>query len=173
MEQTGKGNIILIGMPTAGKSTAGVLLAKTIGYGFIDSDLLIQNEEKALLCDIIANKGVAEFIRIEGRVNRELWANRCVIATGGSVIYSADAMAHLQKIGKIVYLKLSLKEIEKRLKNVVRRGVVMKKSGETLRELFEERVPLYEKYAEITVQCDALDIEHTVRAIAENLCFEI
>lgn len=173
MIQGDKDNIILIGMPTAGKSTAGVLLAKTIGYGFIDSDLLIQSEEKALLCDIIAEKGVEEFIRIEGAVNEKLWAKRCVIATGGSVVYSDLAMKHLREIGKTVYLKLSFDEISRRLKNVVRRGVVMKKRGETLSELYEERAPLYEKYADLIIDCDGLDTERTVRAIADALGFSL
>lgn len=160
-------NIVLIGMPASGKSTAGVLLAKTIGYGFIDSDLLIQNEQKELLCDIIARVGTEKFIAIEERVNAGLWAQRCVIATGGSVVYGAKAMAHLKKIGKVVYLKLSLAEIEKRLNNIERRGVVMKSKGETLAQLYAERSPLYEKYADFIVECDGKDIERTVCAIAD------
>ena len=162
-------NIILIGMPASGKSTAGVLLAKAIGYGFIDCDLLIQNEQKALLCDIIAEKGAEEFLRIEERVNASLWAERCVIATGGSVIYGARAMAHLKELGTVVYLKLGEKELEKRLKNIFRRGVVMRRAGETVADLYAERVPLYEKYADVTVACDGQDVEQTVRAIAEAL----
>ena len=162
-------NIILIGMPASGKSTAGVLLAKAVGYGFIDSDLLIQNEQKALLCDIIAEKGAEEFLRIEERVNASLWAERCVIATGGSVIYGARAMAHLKELGTVVYLKLGEKELEQRLKNIFRRGVVMRREGETVADLYAERVPLYEKYADVTVVCDGQDVEQTVRAIAEAL----
>lgn len=164
-----KKNIILIGMPASGKSTAGVLLAKAIGYGFIDCDLLIQNEQKALLCDIIAQKGAEEFLRIEEGVNASLWAERCVIATGGSVIYGERAMAHLKELGTIVYLKLGEKELEKRLKNIFRRGVVMRKEGETVADLYAERVPLYEKYADVTIDCEGQDVEQTVRAIAEAL----
>lgn len=166
-------NIVLIGMPASGKSTAGVLLAKTIGYGFIDSDLLIQNEQKALLCDIIAEKGAERFIEIEENVNAALWAERCVIATGGSVIYGDNAMRHLREIGKVIYLKLSLGELERRLKNIVRRGVVMKRRGETIAELYAERAPLYEKYADFTVNCDGKDIEGTVRSIAEKVGFKL
>ena len=137
-------NIILIGMPASGKSTAGVLLAKTVGYGFIDTDLLIQNEQKSLLCDIIAAKGAEEFIKIEETVLSDLWAERCVVATGGSAVYGERAMRHLKEIGTVVYLKL----------------------GEVA-DLYAERVPLYEKYADITVDCEGKDAEQTVRAIIE------
>lgn len=160
-------NIVLIGMPASGKSTAGVLLAKTIGYGYIDSDLLIQNEEKALLCDVIAREGAEGFIAIEERVNAALWAERCVISTGGSVVYGQKAMAHLKEIGRVVYLKVGLSELEKRLagKDIFRRGVVMKKKGETLAELYAERAPLYEKFADVTVPCDGLGLDETVSAV--------
>ena len=160
-------NIILIGMPASGKSTAGVLLAKAVGYGFIDSDLLIQNEQKALLCDIIDREGAECLLRVEERVNASLWAERCVIATGGSVVYSERAMAHLKSMGTVVYLRLGLASVEARLKNLFRRGVVMRRAGETVADLYAERVPLYEKYADVTVDCDGLDVESTVRAVAE------
>ena len=146
-------NIVLIGMPASGKSTAGVLLAKAIGYGFIDTDLLIQNRERALLCDIIQAKGAEEFLRIEEQVNSELWAEHCVISTGGSVIYGEKAMLHLKELGTVVYLKLSEPALEKRLKNIFRRGVVMRTPGETVAQLYAERVPLYEKYADVTIDC--------------------
>ncbi len=162
-------NIILIGMPASGKSTAGVLLAKTVGYGFIDTDLLIQNEQKSLLCDIIAAKGAEEFIKIEENVLSDLWAERCVVATGGSAVYGERAMRHLKEIGTVVYLKLGEKAIEKRLKNIVLRGVVMRRSGETVADLYAERVPLYEKYADITVDCEGKDAEQTVHAIIEAI----
>ncbi len=160
-------NIILIGMPASGKSTAGVLLAKAIGYGFIDTDLLIQNRERALLCDIIREKGTEEFLRIEEEVNSELWAERCVIATGGSVIYGEKAMLHLKQMGTVVYLKLGEPALEKRLKNIFRRGVVMRTPGETVAQLYAERVPLYEKYADVTLDCEGHTVEETVQAIAE------
>ena len=160
-------NIILIGMPASGKSTAGVLLAKAIGYGFIDTDLLIQNRERALLCDIIQAKGAEEFLRIEEQVNSELWAEHCVISTGGSVIYGEKAMLHLKELGTVVYLKLSEPALEKRLKNIFRRGVVMRTPGETVAQLYAERVPLYEKYADVTIDCEGHTVEETVQAIAE------
>ncbi len=158
-------------MPASGKSTAGVLLAKTIGYGYIDCDLLIQNEQKALLCDIITRAGVKGFIEIEEKVNAELWAERCVISTGGSVIYGEKAMQHLKTLGKIIYIKVSLEELERRLagKDMFARGVVMKKPGTTLAELYAERAPLYEKYADITVDCDRLSLDQTVEAIIESV----
>lgn len=162
-------NIILIGMPASGKSTAGVLLAKTLGYGFIDSDLLIQSREKALLCEIIAKKGAEEFLRIEEAVNAELWAERCVIATGGSAVYGERAMRHLKELGKVVYLRISEEEAERRLGNIVLRGVVMRRKGETLKELYDERAPLYERYADATVRCDGLTLEQTVGAILSAL----
>ena len=161
-----KDNIVLIGMPASGKSTAGVLLAKAIGYGFIDTDLLIQNEEKALLCDIIARRGAEEFLRVEERVLASLWAERCVIATGGSAVYGKRAMEHLKEMGTVVYLRLSERALEARLKNIFRRGVVMRTPGETLADLYAERLPLYEKYADVTVDSEG-DVEDTVRAIAE------
>ena len=160
-------NIVLIGMPASGKSTAGILLAQNIGYGYIDCDLLIQNEQKALLCDIISRVGVQKFIEIEESVNARLWAERCVVSTGGSVIYGDKAMRHLKSIGKVIYIKVSLKELEKRLagKDLFSRGVVMKKPGTTLSELYSERAPLYEKYADITVDCDNLSLDMTVEEI--------
>lgn len=160
-------NIVLIGMPASGKSTAGVLLAKAIGYGFIDTDLLIQNRERALLCDIIQAKGAEEFLRIEEQVNSELWAEHCVISTGGSVIYGEKAMLHLKELGTVVYLKLGEPALEKRLKNIFRRGVVMRTPGETVAQLYAERVPLYEKYADVTIDCEGHTVEETVQAIAE------
>lgn len=160
-------NIILIGMPASGKSTAGVLLAKTIGYGFIDTDLLIQNEKKALLCDIIAAEGAEAFIRTEEDILADLWAERCVVATGGSAVYGDRAMRHLKELGTVVYLSLDEAAVEKRLKNIVLRGVVMRKAGETVADLYAERVPLYEKYADVTIDCRGKDAEETVRAIVE------
>ena len=152
-------------MPSSGKSTSGVLLAKKIGYGFIDSDLIIQGEEGALLSDIIARKGAEGFLEIEERVNAGLFVSRCVIATGGSVCYCDRAMEHLKSIGTVVYLKIGETEAEKRIPNLVKRGVVMRGNATTLHELFEERVPLYEKYADVTIDCDGQTIDDTVSAI--------
>ena len=150
-------------MPASGKSTAGVLLAKKTGYGFIDTDLLIQKSEGALLCDILSERGAEGFIAIEDKVNSSLAADRCVIATGGSVIYGENAMKNLKSLG------VGLGELEKRLggEDIFARGVVMRKKGETLAELLQERAPLYEKYADITIDCDGLSLEQTVSAAAE------
>ena len=159
-------NIVLIGMPSSGKSTSGVLLAKRIGYGFIDCDLIIQGEEGALLSEIIAKKGAEGFLEIEERVNAGLFASRCVIATGGSVCYSDRAMQHLKSIGKVIYLELSEQEAERRIPSLVKRGVVMRGEVNTLADLYRERVPLYERYADFTVHCDGQTIDETVEAIA-------
>lgn len=157
-------NIILIGMPGAGKSTVGVILAKILGYKFVDADLLIQEKEDRLLHEIIKAEGVDGFINIENQVNSSITAHKSVIATGGSVVYGKEAMKHLQKIGTIIYLKLSFDELNKRLTNINNRGVIMK-DGQTLYDLYLERTPLYEKYTDITVETDGCDIEETVRQI--------
>ena len=133
-------NITLIGMPAAGKSTVGVLLAKRLGYKFLDSDLLIQEKEERLLKEIIASEGLEGFLAIEERINREIETNRTVIAPGGSVIYGASAMEHFKEIGTVVYLKISYDELEKPLGNLVDRGVALK-DGMSLFDLYQERVP--------------------------------
>lgn len=162
-------NIILVGMPGAGKSTAGVILAKVLGYQFIDSDLLIQKREKKLLHEIIATKGLDAFIEIENQVNASIEADASVIATGGSVIYGKEAMEHLREIGTVIYIKLSYETLRKRLGNIKQRGVVLKK-GQNLQGLYEERCPLYEKYCHYIVDAEGLDAEGLVEAI-NNLIF--
>lgn len=159
-------NIILIGMPGVGKSTAGVVLAKVLGYKFIDADLLIQQEEQRLLHEIIAQEGTEGFLKIENRVNAGIETEKAVIATGGSVVYGSEAMEHLKSIGIIVYLKLPYEILKKRLKDIKGRGVVLKE-GQTLRDLYEERVPLYEKYADIIIDETDRDVEQTIESIAE------
>ena len=145
-----KPNITLIGMPSSGKSTIGVLLAKRLGYSFVDVDILIQEKEGRLLKEIIAEEGLSGFLQVEERVNAELEAKKSVIAPGGSVIYGEKAMRHLKEISEIVYLKMSFEELERRVGNIVDRGVALK-PGFTLRDLYDERVPLYERYADIVV----------------------
>lgn len=162
-----KKNIVLIGMPGVGKSTIGVILAKQIGYQFIDSDLIIQKQEKRLLREIIEQEGVDGFIAVENRVNASLEAEQSIIATGGSVVYGEEAMHHLKEIGMVVYLKLSYKSLEKRLGNLKGRGVVLR-DGQTLKHLYEERIPLYEKYADLVIDEENLDIEQTLQTILEK-----
>lgn len=154
-------NITLIGMPGSGKSTVGVVLAKIFGYKFLDSDLLIQERENQKLCDIIEEKGQEEFLKIEDEVNAEIRAKRTVIATGGSACYCENAMRHLREISTVVYIKLSYEEVEKRLGDLTKRGVVLKE-GFTLKDLYEERCPLYEKYAHIIVDEGHLDLKGVV-----------
>lgn len=145
-----RSNITLIGMPASGKSTVGVLLAKRLGYSFVDVDLVIQEKTGKLLKEIIAEQGTEGFLAVEDTVNRELAVRRSVIAPGGSVIYGEAAMAHLKEISTVVYLKLSYRDVKRRLGDLEDRGVALK-DGMTLRDLYNERVPLYEKYADITV----------------------
>ncbi len=160
-----KSNIILIGMPGAGKSTVGVVLAKRMGCRFLDSDLLIQEKYDALLHELIAEHGVEGFWKIEEEVNASIRTRRTVIATGGSVIYGPAAMAHFREIGRIVYLKLSCDTIRDRLGDLNERGVTMR-DGQTLKDLYRERVPLYEKYADIVLDCE----KKSIRDIVSELC---
>ena len=150
-----------------------MLLAKRIGFGFIDTDLIIQGEQGALLSQIIEREGAEGFLAIEERVNAGIAAMRCVIATGGSVCYLPRAMEHLKKLGTVVYLELSEEEVARRVPDFVRRGVVMRGNIRTLKELYAERVPLYEKYADVTVRCDGQTIDETVAAIAAATGFVI
>lgn len=161
-------NVVLIGMPGSGKSTVGVVLAKVLGYRFVDSDLVIQEEEGKLLHEIISEKGIEGFIEVENRINSQLNLERSVIATGGSVVYGAEAMEHLREIGTVIYLRLPYQELRRRLGNLKERGVVLKE-GQTLKSLYEERTPLYEKYAHIVVDEEFLGIRETVEQIAKTL----
>ena len=163
-----KDNIVLIGMPGVGKSTVGVILAKMIGYQFTDADLLIQKQEGKLLHEIVAEKGTDGFIEIEERVNASIEASHTIIATGGSVVYGKKAMEHLSRIGTVVYLKVPYDTLEKRLEDIKGRGVVLKE-GQTLRTLYDERTPLYEKYADIEISEDGLNVEQTVEKLLERL----
>ena len=165
-------NIILIGMPGVGKSTLGVVLAKVLGFQFIDADLLIQEQERKKLHQIIKEVGINGFMEIENQVNASIEAERSVIATGGSVVYCRQAMSHLKEIGTVVYLKVSLSTLEKRLGNLKRRGVILKK-GQTLKDLYEERVPLYEKYADVVVDEKGRDLEECQQLLLEKLDTEV
>ena len=164
-------NILMIGMPASGKSTIGVLLAKRLGYSFVDVDLVIQEKTGKLLKEIIAEEGDDGFLRVEEQANLELDVEKSVIAPGGSVIYEAKAMEHYKETATIVYLKLRYEDLESRLGNLVDRGVVLK-DGMTLRDLYNERLPYYEKYADITLDETGKEFGELVdelRAYFENL----
>ena len=154
-------------MPGVGKSTVGVILAKVLGYQFIDADLVIQKEEGKLLRDIIAEVGPEGFIEVENRVNASLEAEHSIIATGGSVIYGKEAMEHLRKIGTVIYLSLPFEVLEKRLSDIKGRGVVLK-DGQTLKDLYQERTPLYEQYADVVIDEKGLNVEETIEAILKS-----
>ena len=161
-------NLILTGRPAGGKSTLGVVLAKTLGMKFVDTDLLIQEVENCKLQEIIDERGMQEFLRIEEKVLSEIEAENSIISTGGSAVYSDKAMKHLGNIGDVVYIKLSLDEIERRLNNIKTRGIAMK-PGETLADLYNMRVPLYEKYADITIETEGMGIEESIEVLIEKL----
>jgi len=161
-------NVVLIGMPGAGKSTIGVLLAKTINYRFIDTDLIIQRKYGKLLKDIIAERGMEEFLSIEEEEIIGLNTSQSVIATGGSIVLKENAMAHLKRIGIVIYLKVPYPELEKRIKNITARGIVMKKN-QTLYDVYEERTPLYEKFADITICCSEKTMEQIVELTAAKI----
>ena len=163
--------IILIGMPACGKSTVGVLLAKRLGYRFVDSDLVIQETEGRLLHELIEAEGVDGFIAIEERVNLSLGTSddSWVIATGGSAVYGERAMAHFREIGTVVYLKLSYGSIRRRLGNFSHRGVVMP-AGYNLRRLYDERCALYERYADVVLDEEiGADGRHRRRTMGQTL----
>ena len=161
-------NLVLIGMPGAGKSTVGVVLAKQQGLSFVDSDLVIQEQTGLLLHEIIKRQGDDGFRQGENRINAGLFVKHSVIATGGSVIYGREAMQHLKKIGTVVYLKLSCASIAERLGDLKERGVTLRE-GQTLAQLYDERVPLYERYADVTVDCENKSIREIVAEIVARL----
>lgn len=143
-------NIILTGMPSCGKSTLGRMLAKELGYAFIDTDDVIIQRNGCPLKDILDNEGLDGFIRREEEAVCSVTAERTIIATGGSVVYSPKAMAHLKSLGRVIYLCLDYNEVERRLGDLHERGVAIA-PGKTLRDLFDERTPLYEKYADVAI----------------------
>lgn len=163
-----RSNIVLIGMSGAGKSTLGVLLAKALAKSFVDTDILIQQSEGRRLQDIIDSDGVRRFMEIEEAEVATINAANTVIATGGSVVYSEKAMKALSEDGICVYLHVDFEELEARLSNITTRGIVFK-NAHTLREVYQERLPLYEKYADITVRCTGSSVEESVENIIKNL----
>lgn len=166
-ESMKKNNIILIGMPGSGKSTAGVLFAKAMNYRFLDVDFLIQEHEGKRLYEVIEEKGNEYFLQIEDKVNCSLDTEKTVIATGGSVIYCEKAMEHLKTLGTVIYIKVPEKEIERRITNFSTRGIIIK-SGDTLEDLYNERIPLYEKYADLTVLCDEKELQYNADKIMKE-----
>ncbi|MCM1272861.1 MAG: shikimate kinase [Clostridium sp.] len=162
------GNIVLVGMPGAGKSTIGVLLAKALNYGFIDTDLIIQNKEGKLLFEIIEEKGIEGFLKAENDVIKNVEADKTVIATGGSAVFGTEAMERLKENGTIVYLKLSCEEVLWRVNNITTRGIAMQK-GKSLADVYAERTPLYNQYADLTVECNGTTIEECVEKIVNLL----
>jgi shikimate kinase len=163
-----KDNIVLIGMPASGKSTVGVILAKILGYNFVDADIVIQKEDGRKLSQIIEEEGIDGFIDIENKINTGIECEKSVISTGGSVVYGKEAMEHYKNIGKVVYLKVGMEELTKRLHNVKQRGVVMRK-GQNLVSLYNERSVLYEKYADITIDEGKDTLEEVVARLLAML----
>lgn len=161
-------NIVLIGMPGCGKSTIGVILAKTIGVGFIDTDLIIQQKENRLLQEIIDSDGIDEFLNCEEKAVKTVSCDNTVIATGGSVVYREEAINHLKNNGKIFYLNVPLDEIKKRLNNINTRGIAANKN-DSIDKIFEEREALYKKYADETIDL----INCTVEQAVEKICKKI
>lgn len=161
-------NIVLIGMPGAGKSTVGVVLAKRLGCRFVDSDLVMQEKFDRLLWELIEEHGVEGFWELENQVNRAMDIKNSVIATGGSAVYGKEAMERFRDSAKVVYLQLPYEEIEKRLGDLTARGVTLR-PGQTLKELYEERKPLYEKYAHIILDCSGKQIREIVTELAGRI----
>jgi len=162
-----KKNLILIGMPAVGKSTVGILLAKKIGFGFLDTDILIQMGEKKTLAEIIAYHGVEKFLKIEQDYLCSVQSAGHVIATGGSAVYSEKGMEHLAGIGTIIYLEIGLDFLKKRLSALDDRGVI-RSEGQDIESLYFERTPLYNRHADVRIQCSALFPDQVLSAIMEK-----
>lgn len=162
-------NVILIGMPGCGKSTIGVVLAKSLGFGFTDTDLIICEKKGQKLQDLIDKQGIDKFLETEEEVGRELNCKNTVVATGGSMVMNPKAMENLKSLGTVVYIDVPLEVLKKRINNMKTRGIVFEK-GETLNDIFEKRSPLYKKYSDITVAVFKNDsLEHTVAKIVNKL----
>lgn len=159
-------NIILIGMPGCGKSTVGVILAKTLGIGFVDTDLIIQQRENRLLQNIIDTDGIDFFLNCEAEAVKSLDCDNCVVATGGSVVYREDAIQYLKSNGKIIFLDVPLDEIKRRLNNINTRGIAAKKN-KSIEDIYNERIALYNKYADVIIKTDGESVEKTVEKICK------
>ena len=160
-------NIILIGLPGAGKSTVGVILAKTFGMNFIDTDIVIQEHAGRLLQEIIDQEGSGPFLAIEETTILSLHACNAVIATGGSVVFSRRALEHLKSDGIVMYLKISFEEMVQRLNNIRTRGIVLD-PGQSLCDMYHQRIPLYETYADITIDCSEDEFEMIVEKAVDE-----
>ena len=167
-ETTFIGNIILIGLPGAGKSTIGVILAKTFGMNFVDTDILIQEQTGRLLQELIDSMGPDTFLSIEEETILTLDASNAVIATGGSAVFSRRAMEHLKSDGIVLYLKIPFEGMVRRLNNITTRGIVLY-GGQSLRDMYNQRIPLYEKYADITIDCSDEKFERIVEKVIEEI----
>ena len=165
-------NLILIGMPGAGKSTIGVILAKTLGKRFVDIDLIIQEKEKRRLQDIINTEGMSSFLKIEEEAVRSISGNNMIIATGGSVVYKEQSMKHLKRLGTIIYLDLNYEEIAKRVRNISTRGIAMSPE-KTLEDIYYERIKLYKAYEDLSIKCDGLSVEEIINRILMRLGINI
>jgi shikimate kinase len=161
-------NIILIGMPGAGKSTVGVILAKTLGMNFIDTDIVLQENTGRMLQEIINTEGIDAFLQAEESIIVCLNGENTIIATGGSVVFSEKSMKYLKKQGIIIYLALSYEEMVRRIRNITTRGIVLA-ADQSLPDLYNQRLPLYEKYADRTIDCSDRDVEKIVENILHAL----
>ena len=161
-------NITLIGMPGSGKSTVGVLLAKALGFAFLDTDLILQQQQGALLQAILDEKGPQAFLDLEEQAICSVHCKNAIIAPGGSCVCRERAMAHLKGLGTVVYLRLPLFELQTRLDNISTRGIAME-PGQTLQDLYDFRTPLYERWADLTVDCAGQSLEQTVAAVLRTL----
>jgi shikimate kinase len=161
-------NIIIIGMPGAGKSTAGVILAKTLGRNFTDTDIVIQQNTGRLLQEIIDDEGPGAFLQIEEKTILSLNCHNAVIATGGSAVFSQRVMEHLKSDGVVIYLRISFEEMVRRLNNITTRGIVLVE-GQSLPDMYNQRIPLYEKYSDITIDCSKDDFENSIGKVIDEL----
>ena len=160
-----KRNIVLVGMPAVGKSTIGVLLAKQLRFNYVDSDIVIQVNNDATLAELIAEHGNDAFLGIESEALQTIAPSRSVIATGGSAVYSEDAMQHLRSTGPVVYLRLGVEELQRRVGDLASRGVVLK-PGQTFEQLYAERAPLYERFADVVVDTTGLSLARSVDKVS-------